>query len=67
MENDVEDHPSDGWLEAYSLEKLDALGVTSVEEHLLGCDFCRFRLEAIEPFNFVHYTADGPSICGLPG
>jgi hypothetical protein len=60
MEDDVKGHPSDGKLEAYSLNKLDAPRVTLVEEHLLVCDFCRSRLEAIEPVNIVHYTEDGP-------
>jgi hypothetical protein len=56
----VQGHPSNAQMEAYSLNKLDNSGVTSVEEHLLVCDFCCSRLEAIEPVNFVHFTEDGP-------
>jgi hypothetical protein len=56
----VEGHPSSAKLEAYSLNKLAGSDVISVEEHVLVCDFCCSRLEAIEPVNFVHFTVDGP-------
>jgi len=60
METLVEGHLLDGALEEYSHGRLANSGVASVEEHLLVCDFCRPRLEAIEPVNFVHFTEDGP-------
>ncbi len=59
MRDTIEGHLSDGALEEYSLYKLDESSISALEEHLFVCDFCRARLEAIEPVNFVHYTADG--------
>ncbi len=59
MRDTIEGHVSDGALEEYSLYKLDESSFAALEEHLLVCDFCRARLEAIEPVNFVHYTEDG--------
>lgn len=55
----IESHISDGVLEQYSLETL-AEPRLSVKKHLLACAYCRTRLEAIEPVNFVHFTEDGP-------
>ena len=55
------EHPiADGALEEYSLCELAESRVAAVEEQLLVCHFCRARLEAIEPVNFVHFTEDGP-------
>jgi hypothetical protein len=54
-----QEHLSDGALEQYSLDKLAEPSLVPVEEHMLVCDQCRARLEAIEPVSFVHYTADG--------
>ena len=51
-------HILEGTLEEYSLDHLPE--PAAVEEHLLVCDFCRARLEAIEPINFIHFTEDGP-------
>ncbi len=53
-------HLSDASLETYSLTQVDESALSETEEHLLVCDFCRARLEAIEPVNFVHNTVDGP-------
>jgi hypothetical protein len=44
-----------------TVDKLVESRVAAVEEHLLVCDFCRVRLEAIEPVNSVHYTKHGPA------
>ena len=57
MDDDVEDHISDGVLQEYSLETLAKPVYT--KRHLLACTYCRNRLEAIEPANFVHFTEDG--------
>jgi hypothetical protein len=53
------EHPSDGALEGYSLRELAESSLPAVEEHLLVCDGCRARLDAIEPVNYIHYTEDG--------
>ena len=55
----MEEHIPEKSLEEYSLDTMGT-SVWAVEEHLLICDSCRQRLEAIEPFNYVHFTADGP-------
>jgi hypothetical protein len=60
MEDVLESHISDSVLEAYSLRELAESRTAAVEEHLLVCDCCRARLEAIEPLNFIHFTEDGP-------
>jgi len=60
MEDVVEGHILDRAREKYSLHELAESRVGAVEEHLLVCDFCRARLDAIEPVNFIHFTADGP-------
>lgn len=53
-------HFSDEALEEYSLDRLADYTVVVVREHLLFCDYCRARLEGIEPVNLVHFTEDGP-------
>jgi len=52
-------HCSDEDLEQYSLGRL-VRSRDRFEEHLILCPECRGRLERIEPYNFVHDTADGP-------
>ena len=47
-------------LESYSLGTLALSLLPGLEQHLLICTRCRDRLSAIEPYNFVHYTRDGP-------
>jgi hypothetical protein len=44
------DHVADDLLEAYSLEALAEESLAYVEEHLLICEDCRARLQAIEEF-----------------
>jgi len=56
----MDEHISQKSLEEYSLDKMVDASVVKIEEHLLICQFCRARLEAMEPFNYVHFTADGP-------
>jgi len=53
-------HHSGQELESYSLGRLPRCLAGFLEEHLLVCRQCRERLRAIEPYNFVHYTIDGP-------
>lgn len=60
MENLIEGHISGTSLEEYSLDRLTKILHGTVEEHLLICAYCRNRLAAIEPLNFVHMTEDGP-------
>lgn len=60
MPNRFHDHQTGEDLENYSLGKLSRSRVRPLEEHLLICQPCRARLTAIEPYNFVHYTSDGP-------
>ncbi len=57
---DTEQHQSKEDLETYSLGRLAPDRIVSLEQHLLICARCRTRLHAIEPYNFVHYTIDGP-------
>jgi hypothetical protein len=47
-------------LESYSLGKLAVSPTPGFERHLLICQRCRAKLSAIEAYNFVHYTRDGP-------
>ena len=56
----MEEHVSKESLEAYSLDRLADASVAQIEEHVLICEFCRTRLEAMEPFSYVHFTSDGP-------
>ena len=60
MEDTIEAHILEGTLEEYSLHHLTDSSIAAVEQHLLVCDFCRARLEAIEPVSFIHFTGDGP-------
>lgn len=60
MGSGIQGHLSDGVLEEYSLDKLRESCLVALEEHLLICDQCRARLEAIEPVNYIHYSQDGP-------
>jgi len=57
---DTGDHHSGGDLESYSLRRLAPARTGPLEQHLLFCPQCRQKLNAIEPYNFVHYTRDGP-------
>jgi hypothetical protein len=54
-----EEHIDAETLEGYSLGKLDSKTLEASECHLLICNLCRERIVDIEPFNSVHYTADG--------
>ena len=54
------EHITDDSLERYSLDAQPESNADLIEEHFLVCDFCRWRLEAIEPYNYVHFTVDGP-------
>jgi len=58
--NNIDDHISASELESYSLGRLSPSPVAALEEHLLICERCRDRLTGIEPYNFVHYTIEGP-------
>jgi len=60
MQGRVDDHQTGEDLERYSLEGLALSLMPGFEEHLLICQRCRDRLNAIEPYNFIHYTRDGP-------
>jgi hypothetical protein len=60
MQEDIADHQSGEDLESYSLRKLAPSRTGTFEQHLLFCQRCRAKLNAIEPYNFVHYTSDGP-------
>ena len=42
------------------MQELGPEGLEAAEGHLLICALCRNRLAGIEPFNTIHYTADGP-------
>ena len=59
MESDAP-HPTSEDLESYSLGRLAVSPTAALEKHLLICLRCRASLNAIEPYNFVHYTNDGP-------
>ena len=60
MQADIDAHESGEDLESYSLGRLAPSRAAAVERHLLICQRCRAKLNAIEPYNFVHYTSDGP-------
>jgi hypothetical protein len=60
MPDDFDDHQSGEDLESYSLGRLAPSQTAALERHLLTCPPCRARLQAIEPFNLVHYTNAGP-------
>lgn len=53
-------HQPSADLEDYSLGRLASSRIPAFEQHLLICQACRTKLNAIEPYNFVHYTLDGP-------
>jgi hypothetical protein len=56
----ADDHQTRADLESYSLGKLAPSPTPGFERHLLICPRCRTKLSAIEAYNFVHYTMDGP-------
>jgi hypothetical protein len=60
MRRPAEPHRSPEELEDYSLGRLDAPQTAALEEHLLICPECTRKLVGIEPYNFVHYTPEGP-------
>lgn len=60
MQANADDHQTRADLESYSLGKLAESPTPGFELHLLICRRCRSGLDAIEPYNFVHYTNDGP-------
>ncbi|HLY18918.1 MAG TPA: hypothetical protein VKR61_16925 [Bryobacteraceae bacterium] len=60
MPTRIRHHLTGESLEQYSLRRLSPANVASLEEHLLLCEQCRIALNAIEPYNYVHFTADGP-------
>jgi hypothetical protein len=60
MQPSENEHIGAAILEAYSLQKLDSEALEATERHLLVCADCCAKLTRIEPFNFVHYTKDGP-------
>jgi len=53
-------HSTEEELESYSLGSLSSARTAVLEEHLLLCANCRARLDRMEPYNYVHYTKDGP-------
>jgi hypothetical protein len=53
-------HQSGEDLERYSLGRLVLRLLPGFEQHQLICQRCREKLTALEPYNFVHYTGDGP-------
>jgi hypothetical protein len=56
----IDDHQSSEDLEDYSLGRLASSRTPALEQHLLICPQCRTDLTDIEPYNFVHYTREGP-------
>jgi len=60
MRKEIDDHQSPEDMENYSLGRLAPSRTAAFERHLSVCARCRARLRAIEPYNFVHYTGDGP-------
>ena len=61
MHGSIEEHVGAATLERYSLGEFGPAALEAVvESHLLICAACRDRLAAIEPFNKVHFTLDGP-------
>src|ERR1039457_554822 len=60
MLKSAENHCSAEDLESYSLGKLTPSRTADLEKHLLVCHTCRVSLDGMEPYNFVHYTNDGP-------
>ncbi len=60
MPDQTECHCTDDHLERYSLGRLASSEMPALEEHLLVCPRCTSRLARMEPYNFVHFTADGP-------
>ncbi|HXM43381.1 MAG TPA: hypothetical protein VN924_19250 [Bryobacteraceae bacterium] len=59
-QGDIDGHQSDEDLESYSLGRLASSRTAALEQHLLVCPTCRTELDAIELYNFVHYTREGP-------
>jgi hypothetical protein len=60
MQKRDDGHQTGEDLESYSLGRLALSLLPGLEEHLLICPGCRERLQTMEPYNFVHYTGDGP-------
>ena len=60
MQGRADDHQTAMDLECYSLGKLTLSRLAAFEQHLLICLQCEIALDAIEPYNFIHYTRDGP-------
>src|ERR1039457_2510360 len=60
MRKNGDGHQSGEALESYSLGRLIPSRTAAFEQHLLICHQCQAKLNAIEPYNFVHYTGDGP-------
>ncbi|MGO4885624.1 MAG: hypothetical protein ACLP59_33105 [Bryobacteraceae bacterium] len=60
MTKEFGEHLSGTDLENYSLGRIVLPRSAALEQHLLVCSACRADLQAIEPYNFVHYTRDGP-------
>ena len=60
MQGCVDQHQTAEDLENYSLGRLATSRLCGLECHLLICQPCRERLNAIEPYNFIHYTREGP-------
>jgi hypothetical protein len=60
MQGRVDDHQTGEDLESYSLGRLALSPMPGFEEHLLICQRCRAKLNAIEPYSVIHYTRDGP-------
>jgi hypothetical protein len=59
MQESIESHRSAEELESYSLRRLAPSRTGALEQHLLLCQQCRDQLNAVEPYNFVHYSSDG--------
>ena len=62
MPEDIDGHQSGEDLESYSLRRLAPSRTGALEQHVLFCRHCREKLKAIQPYDFVHHTRDGP-IC----
>ena len=60
MQGPIENHRSGTELESYALGRLGDSQTARLEEHLLICGRCTEALLAIETFNLVHYTRQGP-------
>jgi hypothetical protein len=60
MQGSADDHQTAMDLESYSLGRTIPSRLEYFERHLLVCVRCQAELDSIEPYNYIHYTRDGP-------